>query len=326
MTVPSSREADPAADGRPLVSVVVPVFNCERYVGAAIEAALAQSHRPLEIIAVDDGSTDRSAEVLRSFVPLITVISQPNEGVSAARNAGIRASKGRYVAFLDADDVWRPDKLARQVSLLERHPSAVACYVDHDVIDADGATQSPTAALFGPRCSGVITKALLEFTVIVTPSLVMARRSALDRAGLFRQGFRNAEDLNMWLRLSVLGPILYDVATLASYRRHGSNNYKGMNADAAMCTLAAVQDFEQSLPYDVDARTRQLAAAAVTRKMLDTAHGMAIERRFGEAWQWYARTLRRQPSAAAFKGLVSAGRGWMAEMLHRGSVDAPRPS
>jgi len=324
MNQSTSHELDPASQGSPLVSVVIPVYNCERFVGAAIESVLAQSYRPFEIIAVDDGSTDGTRDVLRSFAQHITVLTQPNKGVSAARNAGVQASRGRYVAFLDADDLWVADKLARQVSLLERHPSAVACYSDHSVIDGKGSTVSPTAALFGPRCSGVITKALLEFTVIVTPSVLMARRSALDRTGPFREGLRIAEDLNIWLRLSVLGPILYDIETLVCYRRHGSNNYKGMNAETAMQTLMAVLDFEQSLPQDADERIRQLTTAAVTRKMLDTAHWLTAERDFRGAWHWYLKSIVRKPTAAALKGLGLATLGMLGRSTQAETGDACR--
>lgn len=311
----------PADQGSPLVSVVIPVYNCERFVGEAIVSALAQSHRPMEIIAVDDGSTDGTRDVLQSFSPSVTVISQKNKGVSAARNAGIAASKGRYIAFLDADDLWHSDKIARQVNLLERYPSAVACYVDHQVIDANGTVLSPTSALFGPRCSGTITKDLLEFTMIVTPSVVMVRRSALDRVGPFRESLKIAEDLNIWLRLSVIGPILYDIETLTSYRRHGSNNYKGMSAEVATMILKAVYDFEQSLPQNSDLGIRKLVAAAVTRKMLDTAHWQIAEGHYALAWRQYLRTLRRQPTVAACKGLALAARGILGQVLRANTLN-----
>lgn len=105
-----------------LVSVVIPVYNAERYVGAAIESVLAQGHGRVEIIAVDDGSTDGSVRVIESFEPAVRVLRQENAGVGGARNSGIAVAQGELLAFLDADDLWAPDKLARQLAALNDDP------------------------------------------------------------------------------------------------------------------------------------------------------------------------------------------------------------
>jgi glycosyltransferase involved in cell wall biosynthesis len=112
---------------KPLASIIVPCYNAERWVAAAIESALAQTWPEIEIIAVNDGSTDNSIGVLRRFEgPRVQVLDQPNRGASAARNAGLRAAKGKYLQFLDADDLLAPDKVSRQVLLLEaRGPGVV---------------------------------------------------------------------------------------------------------------------------------------------------------------------------------------------------------
>jgi glycosyltransferase involved in cell wall biosynthesis len=109
----------------PLVTVVIPAYNCERYVGRAIRSALAQSFQDFECIVVDDGSTDRTASVIRSFGSRVRVISQRNGGASSARNAGIFAARGRYIAFLDSDDYWLRTKLQIQIDVLTSDPDLV---------------------------------------------------------------------------------------------------------------------------------------------------------------------------------------------------------
>jgi glycosyltransferase involved in cell wall biosynthesis len=107
----------------PLVSVIIPVYNGEKYLAEAIKSVLAQAHRPIEIIVVDDGSTDRSAEVVRSFPETIRYYYQRNSGSGAARNTGVQEARGSLLAFLDADDLWVKDKLSLQMPMLEADPA-----------------------------------------------------------------------------------------------------------------------------------------------------------------------------------------------------------
>lgn len=107
---------------QPPISVIIPVYNSERYVDAALESVLAQSRPPTEIIVVDDGSTDQSAQVARRYQPIVQVLHQPHAGPGAARNLGVSVAQGELLAFLDADDLWLPDKLERQVTYLQNHP------------------------------------------------------------------------------------------------------------------------------------------------------------------------------------------------------------
>jgi len=112
----------------PLVSVIIPVHNCERYLGEAIDSILAQTYRPLEVIVVDDGSTDATAQVAQAFGPPVRLMQQSRQGTAAARNHGVAAARGELVAFLDADDVWTVDKLTLQMEALEAHPELEAVF------------------------------------------------------------------------------------------------------------------------------------------------------------------------------------------------------
>lgn len=111
----------------PRVSCIIPAFNSERFVGEAIASVLAQSHQPVEVIVVDDGSTDATADAVRRCGPAVRYIHQPNAGPPAARNAGIRVARGDFIAFLDADDRWHPEKLARQLALFDAEPGLDCC-------------------------------------------------------------------------------------------------------------------------------------------------------------------------------------------------------
>jgi len=111
----------------PAVSIVIPAFNASWCIRRAVDSVLAQTFTDFELIVVDDGSTDETAEILRSYGDALRVVSQPNGGMSCARNAGIRIARGRYIAFLDADDRWLPAKLERQVKLLDDRPALAFC-------------------------------------------------------------------------------------------------------------------------------------------------------------------------------------------------------
>src|SRR5687768_9695612 len=115
-------------DPHPLVSVIVPVHQGERYLGEAVESVLAQTYAPIELIVVDDGSTDRSADIARGFGPVVRYVYQVNAGQSAARNHGVRLARGPLLAFLDDDDSWSPGKLALQVAALASDPCLEAVF------------------------------------------------------------------------------------------------------------------------------------------------------------------------------------------------------
>jgi glycosyltransferase involved in cell wall biosynthesis len=206
-----------------LVSVVIPVYNGERFLARALDSALAQTYRDLEVIVVNDGSTDGSAEVLARYGHRIMVVSQENRGCASARQSGVERSRGEFVAFLDQDDEWASNKIERQVDALTRYPSAVAVYCDHHGIDDEGKRGGPSAGLH-PVYSGLIFELLIRSNCIVSASLVMVRRGALDAAGGFDLSQPHwADDWDLWIRLAERGPFLYLLEDLVGYRRHASN-------------------------------------------------------------------------------------------------------
>lgn len=189
----------------PEISVIVPAFNAAWCVGRALDSVLAQTRQPAQIVVVDDGSTDATAALLAGYGRRIEVIRQANAGMSAARNTGLRAARGELVAFLDADDWWRPRKLEVQVELLGRHPEIGFCSVAADL-------QGPGGEALGTwRCAGAegdLVERLLAGEAVVAggASSVMARASLLGAAGPFDPSLRGAEDADFWVRLAALAP------------------------------------------------------------------------------------------------------------------------
>ena len=190
-----------------LVSVVIPAYNAERFLGEAVASVRAQSYRPIEIIIVDDGSRDGTAALIKrleaeSMANLpIRGIFQPNAGPSAARNAGIEAARGPYLAFLDADDRLHPDKIALQVQVLKENSSIGLVNAGWRVITETGVATKRT---------GIAPEGALEFETLLfrneigTPSAVLARTALLRQLGGFDRGMRYAEDLELWLRFVLL--------------------------------------------------------------------------------------------------------------------------
>lgn len=199
----------------PRVSVIIPVFNAARTVAAAIESIQAQSFRDFEIVAVDDGSTDASLEMVASFGAAVKVLRQANRGPSAARNYGVRQSSGEYLAFLDADDRWRSAMLERMVAVLDEHRGASMAYCDVAVIDSEG--RALMTALVGERDAPSVDDMLDRLRPIM-PSGVVMRRTALAAAGGWPEKLTSFEDVFLWLLMREQGEFVHVEDVLAEWR------------------------------------------------------------------------------------------------------------
>ncbi len=186
------------------VTVIIPTFNRSKMVSRAICSVLAQDVKDFHLIVVDDGSTDETQEVLASFGDRIRHVRHPyNQGVSAARNTGIRLADTSYVAFLDSDDFWRREKLKEQIRFFEENPSAVACQTEETWI-RHGHRVNPKKRHAKP--SGDIFAPSLRLC-LVSPSAVMVRTSLFDEVGLFDEALPACEDFDLWLRIACRHPI-----------------------------------------------------------------------------------------------------------------------
>lgn len=204
----------------PLVSVVIPTYNAERYLGAAIESVLGQTATDLEVVVVDDGSTDGTEGVVRSYRDRVKYLKQENTGVAVARNRGIAESRATYVAFLDADDTWLPGKLERQLEALKSNGRYRLCYAAHAVVDDD---LRPLGVRHSPRRSTMIEDLILLGNVVGSICTVLCERNLFDQAGGFDPGLSQCADWEMWLRLAMLTDFLYLDEPLVTYRQHGTS-------------------------------------------------------------------------------------------------------
>ena len=208
-----------------LVSAVITAYNAEKYIDATLQSVRAQTYSPLEIIVVDDGSADGTADIVKGRFPDVQYIYQRNAGQPAARNAGIRHARGQFIAFVDSDDLWFPQKIARQIAWLDEHP-AVWCYCDCLYFRED-----PQHSLYRysaqvhPR-SGRILESLLLGNFISSPT-PMIRRDVLIEIGLWDESVAIGEDWNMWLKIAARYPIEYVDGALAAYRVHSDNMTTG---------------------------------------------------------------------------------------------------
>ena len=183
----------------PLVSVIIPTYNRSATIMRAVDSVLIQNYRRLELIVIDDGSDDGTAALLRPLAGSgrLRLISQPNRGVSAARNSGITASKGLLVAFLDSDDEWLPGKLEVQVDYFRRNPEAVLVQTQERWM-RQGRRVNPRRKHL--KKAGDIFLDSLKLCLI-SPSAVMLRRSIFEEVGLFDENLPTCEDYDLWLRI-----------------------------------------------------------------------------------------------------------------------------
>jgi hypothetical protein len=208
---------------KPLVSVVIPTYNYGRYICETVESALGQTYSPIEIIVVDDGSTDDTGERLTAYGDRIRYIHQQNRGPSVARNTGIQAERGEFVALLDSDDLWLPDKVERQVTLAIQQSDIGLVATEGFAIDETGRRLDFVAESCCRDGSCELTvRDLLEFGAF-SPSSVLARKDALVAGGGFDEGLKGPEDMEMWVRIAGRFRVVRLNATLTGQREHSGS-------------------------------------------------------------------------------------------------------
>ena len=201
----------------PLLSVVIPVFNGERFLREAVDSVLAQKYSPLEIIIVDDGSTDGTAEVVRSLPDTVRYVHQANQGPAAARNRGIEHAQGSLIAFADADDLWPEDKLELQFRYLIEDSAIEIVMGRIQQVLLSGTVDGPTRAEeFG------------EATFSVNLGCAVIRKSVFERVGLFDETMRYSEDVDWFMRAREVGAAIKTIeAVTLYYRQHEQNMTRG---------------------------------------------------------------------------------------------------
>ena len=196
----------------PMISVVMPIYNVEAFVGAAVQSVLDQTFKDFELICVDDGGSDRSIDIVRTFDdPRIRIVHQANRGLAGARNSGIAHARGEFVALLDSDDIWDRDKLMLHFIHLRSNPHVGVSYAGSRLIDANG---EPLSVSMQPKIGEVTARDIICRNPVGNGSAAVLRKSELDKAAFmhpstvgrkcwFDEEFRQSEDIELWTRLSV---------------------------------------------------------------------------------------------------------------------------
>jgi GT2 family glycosyltransferase len=318
----------------PLVSIIVPTYNRAYCIGATLESALAQTHRELDVIVVDDGSTDGTRELVQQRFGhdrRVRYVHKPNGGVASARNRAIPLVRGEYVAFLDSDDLWQPWKLELQLDVLRRFPEAGMVWTDMDEVLSDGGSGRskllrsmygayrwyPTnEALFdasvalgdlspqwGERFPGVrayrgdVFSAMIMGNLVYTSS-VLLRRERLRQSGSFREDMKIAEDYDFHLRTCRAGPVAYVDVSSVRYQRGRPDQLTRPELHVQM----AENFFKTILPVLEADRARITLPKTQIDALLAESHewlgvGLLDHGRNLEATWHLALSLRRRPGA-----------------------------
>jgi GT2 family glycosyltransferase len=314
-----------------LVSVVIPTYNREHILGRAIESALGQTYGNVQVVVADDGSRDNTRVVAESYGARVTYVHQPNAGVSAARNLGLRHARGEFVAFLDSDDEWRPWKIDAELAALARHPEAGIVWTDMESVDESGRLihARHLRVMYGAYAKVDIEKTLRQVDTLgalMTPgipedmasapiregdlsgaillgnllhtSTVLFRRAWFEKTGGFDESSRSGEDYEFYIRLCSAGPVLFIDAPSTIYRVGASDQLTrpSMMLEIARNNLRAVQKW---VPRP--ARQTGLTPQVLRRRIAESLAWVGeAEREAGHRWQ-AARRLTR--SMAVMPGL-----------------------
>ena len=206
------------------ISVIIPCYNAEKMIRETIESVLAQTYQDFEIIVVDDGSTDHSKEIIQSFGEKVKYIYQENGGQSAARNTAIRASNGKYLAFVDADDLWFPEKLEKQLKRMNE-TGVDWCFCDCEIfVDETKNIVGVYSQLVYPPQTGNVAVDLLMGNFIASPTPIVSKK-IFEKAGYFDESpeIRSGEDWEEWVRITIISKVEYVAETLARYRVHSAS-------------------------------------------------------------------------------------------------------
>ncbi len=285
----------------PAVSIIVATYNYGRYLAGALDSALAQTFTDFEVVVVDDGSTDETAEVILPYLAdaRVRYYRTANRGQPAAKNFGIRSARGPLIAFLDADDLWLPAKLQRQMALLRSDPGLGVVYTRRLLIDPDGRQlDGPQPALY----RGLVLEAVFLRNIICFSS-TLVRRAVFAEAGYFDEDLPLAIDYDLWLRVARAYRFDYVDEPLVKYRT-GHANLSSRVEERLWVVHGIMRRF-----LDAQGGRSLVSPAAVRQARAEWYYDMGIEKRQRSrlaALPWHVRALAADPGfALAWQGLAS---------------------
>ena len=282
---------------RPVVSVVIPAFRASQDIAGALASVFGQTFTNFEVVVVNDGSPDtvELEAALEPFRSRIQYIVQPNRGAGAARNAGIRASKGRYIAFLDADDRWSPELLSRQVGYLEAHRECDLVYSDA-LIAGESSLAGRRFMETTPSIGPVSLLSLIQQRCNIILSTVVVRRRSVVAVNLFDETLKRGQDFELWLRLALNGAAMrYQTDVLAERRVH-ADGLSGDSIAEIERALNVLDRFGRAHDLACDARTalRVRMMALVDRLEIEQGKRRFVEGNFAAA-RYHLSAARAQP-------------------------------
>lgn len=296
-----------------LVSVVIPVFNGERYVADAIRSVLGQSYPKTECVVVDDGSTDRTADVVREFGSQVRYIATENRGVSFARNTGARAASGEFLAFLDADDTWLPHKLETQIAMFRERPELRMVCSSIYMADEQLRVVGQVEVLDGPDFLRDLLLTLRGMHVSMTAVLPA---SVFHEVGGFYEGLSTSADFDFACRVALSGPVAGISEPLALYRQHHDQMHQDLSAVRRDVTIALERVFASEA---LSPQLAKLRGRAYSVLYLMLADAYRDQRRRLQALRCLERAIWHEPRSASrfllhrfgrrLGRLATAGRG-----------------
>lgn len=298
-------------------SVVIPAYNQSRWLGEAIASALAQDPPPMQVIVVDDGSTDDTDAVISPFRDRIELIRQENQGVAAARNRGMERATGQWIAFLDADDRWRPGHLGTLARAALENPDAGLIFTGAVVIDREGRELKKRPGRLG---SDPFTSLLLENTI--TTSSAAVNRPCLETTGMFLPGLRAGEDWDLWLRIAHKYGVVHVAAITVDYRRHPQGAVGSLGPafrDDNLFALSRAAALDPGIPARTLARARanrylesalrMFAALEIRAARKELKLALRENPLLPRAWAMLVATLGGRPAARAVMSLLRLREG-----------------
>lgn len=309
-------------DAAPVVSIVMPCHNAAAHLPESVGSVQAQTFGGWELIAVDDGSYDGTLAWLQAQTdPRIHVRSQSNQGVSAARNAGLSVARGRYLAFLDADDTWAPGFLEKMLAALDARPDAVLAYCGWQRTGLAGDRGLP----FVPLDYENAAKAETLFSGCRWPiHAALARREAVRAAGGFDATLKNAEDYALWLRVGTAAPIVQVPEVLAFYHFHGGTQASSNRGRAALHHLQAQQRYLAEHPNFEASLGRKRARRLMLGELLDRGYACYWQGDLAAARQIFRAVMKHgHGTLADWRRMLPA---WLPESWHRRLLGLRRQS
>jgi glycosyltransferase involved in cell wall biosynthesis len=286
----------------PLVDVIIPYYNCAKYLPAAIESVIGQTEPDWRIVVVDDGSSDNIEAVVEPYRlalgPKLLFIRQANAGVSAARNRGIRSSDSKFVALLDADDIWKPERLELGIRAISARQEIGLVHSRVAFMD-EASTVTGESPSNPPHASGSIARRIYAREIRLFAPAVMFRRTAFDVVGGFDETMRATEDRDLWFRIAARYEVAFVDSVLACYRQLAGSASKNLDRMLEYQLRFLEKHYGQA---GCGPRERRAALASMYR---DRGWSLRARRSWGAALHSFARACCQQP--AGLKNYLQLG-------------------